>query len=248
MSKLLIIKTGSAPEPVASAHGDFDQWFLDGLGLDASLAIVIDVHAGQRLPDHRGDLAGVLVTGSPAMVSHREDWSERTAGWLAEAHQAALPMLGVCYGHQLIAHALGGRVGPNPHGRRMGTKSVEIRADTADLMAGLGRLLELHVTHVEAVLQPPSGARITAETDGDPHHGLHFGHRSWGVQFHPEFTIEIMASYIRLRSEALRNEGQCPDTLVAELKDTSDGFRILRRFTDRLESTTAQRPRSTATI
>ncbi len=235
MSRLLIIKTGSAPEEVARLHGDFDQWFIEGLGLQASQATVIHVQAGERLPASLTGLAGALVTGSPAMVSHREDWSERAASWIADAHQAALPMLGVCYGHQLIAHALGGQVGPNPAGRRMGTKRVNNRSQHNDLMAGLEPTTDLHVTHLEAVLQPPPASRVTADTDGDPHHGLHFGQRSWGVQFHPEFTAGIMASYIHLRSDELRREGQCPDVLLRELKDTPDGFRLLRRFVDGLE-------------
>lgn len=236
MSRLLIIKTGSAPEAVARQHGDFDQWFLDGFGLQGSQVTVINVQAGERLPGSLNGLAGALVTGSPAMVSHREDWSERAASWIAEAHQAALPMLGVCYGHQLIAHALGGQVGPNPAGRRMGTKQVRIRAADSALMEGLKPVADLHVTHLEAVLQPPLASRVTADTEGDPHHGLHFGQRSWGVQFHPEFTAGIMASYIHLRSDELRCEGQCPDVLLRELKDTPDGFRLLRRFVDALES------------
>lgn len=236
MSRLLIIKTGSAPEPVARQHGDFDQWFLDGLGLKPSEAMVIDVQAGERLPGSLNGLAGALITGSPAMVSHREDWSERAACWIAAAHQAALPMLGVCYGHQLIAHALGGQVGPNPAGRRMGTKRVRIRAERDDLLVGLEPVTDLHVTHLEAVLQPPPASRIVADSQGDPHHGLHFGQCSWGVQFHPEFTAGIMASYIHLRSDALRREGQCPDTLLDGLKETPDGVRLLRQFVDRLES------------
>mgnify|MGYP001098145511 CR=1 FL=1 len=236
MSKLLIIKTGSAPEPIAKAHGDFNEWFLVGLGLDSSQTMVVDVQSGQHLPAGMNDLAGVLVTGSPAMVSHREEWSERAAAWIASAHRAALPMLGVCYGHQLIAHALGGQVGPNPAGRRMGTKSVKIQTDSADLLAGLDPVTDLHVTHVEAVLQPPPSSRVLATTQGDPHHALYFGQCTWGVQFHPEFTVDIMASYIHLRADELRDESQSPEALLNELKDAPDGPRLLRDFAARLES------------
>lgn len=248
MSKLLIIKTGSAPDPIAAAHGDFEYWFLEALGMTAAETRVVDVEAGQALPVDRSGLAGVLVTGSPAMVSHRLPWSERAACWIAEAHESAIPMLGVCYGHQLIAHALGGEVGPNPAGRRMGTKRVEFRPDEFELLDDIEPATDLHVTHFEAVLRPPDGTRVAAESDGDPHHALHFGNRSWGVQFHPEFSSDIMASYLELRADLLREEGQCPDTLKAELKPTPDGFRLLRRFADRLESSpqsmTADRARS----
>jgi GMP synthase (glutamine-hydrolysing) len=235
MSKLLIVKTGSAPPEVAAEHGDFEHWFLTGLDLAAEDVRVVNVQAGETLPASTVGLAGILVTGSPAMVSHREDWSERAAAWLAEAHRAAVPMLGVCYGHQLIAHALGGFVGPNPAGRRMGTKSVRIRSNQDCPLAGLGDEMDLHVTHVEAVLTPPAGARVLADTLGDPNHALHFGQRSWGVQFHPEFTAGIMASYIRLRADELLDEGQCPDTLLGELKDTPAGIRVLLGFAERLE-------------
>jgi len=235
MSKLLIVKTGSAPPAVAAEHGDFEHWFLNGLDLTAEDVRVVDVQSGEDLPLRPAELAGVLVTGSPAMVSHREDWSERTAAWLVESHRASVPMLGVCYGHQLIAHALGGTVGPNPAGRRMGTKVVRIRSDPDGLLAGLEADSDLHVTHVEAVLKLPAGARIVADTHGDPHHALHFGQRSWGVQFHPEFSARIMASYIHLRATELLDEGHCPDTLLGELKDSPDGARVLRGFTERLE-------------
>ncbi len=225
-----MIKTGSAPDPISRAHGDFENWFLEGLNLGPSDVQVVDVQAGQRLPDLADSLAGVLVTGSPAMVSHREDWSERTAGWLANAHYTGLPMLGVCYGHQLIAHALGGRVGPNPAGRRMGTHTIQFHRPTSDLFDALPKSTQLHATHVEAVLELPSQARVIGTTDGDPHHVLHFGQRSWGVQFHPEFTADIMASYIRLRADELRAEGQSPDELLAGLQETPAGFELLRAF------------------
>jgi len=236
MSKLLIIKTGSAPGHVAAVHGDFEEWFLVGLGLDASEVMVVDVQAGESLPESSKTLAGVLVTGSPAMVSHREDWSERAADWIAEAHRSALPMLGVCYGHQLIAHALGGHVGPNPAGRRMGTRTVEIQSDASDLLGELEPTVQVHATHVEAVLKLPPESRVIAETHGDPHHALHFGQRSWGVQFHPEFTVDIMASYIHLRASELLNEGQCPDTLLDGLEKTPHGYQLLRSFAKRLET------------
>jgi GMP synthase (glutamine-hydrolysing) len=246
MSKLLIVKTGSAPEPIARQHGDFEYWFLEGLGVSADQTLVVDVEAGESLPADRSGLAGVLVTGSPAMVSHREPWSERAAAWIAEAHQSALPMLGVCFGHQLIAHALGGRVGPNPAGRRMGTKRVQIRSGAKALFDELGPVTNLHVTHLEAVLELPEGTQILADTNGDPHHALHFGQQSWGVQFHPEFSAEIMASYIELRADLLRDEGQCPDSLMEELEPTPDGVRLLRRFADRLESLPRRAARSEA--
>ena len=119
----LILETG---QPVASMrrHGGFPHWIRTAAGLPRDAAVVVDVERGDALPSRDG-FAGVIVTGSGAMVTDRHDWSERTAAWLGEAAQAGLPLLGICYGHQLIAHALGGEVGWHPRGREMGTVEVE---------------------------------------------------------------------------------------------------------------------------
>lgn len=231
---LLILKTGSAPDPIRRQHGDFDRWFIQGLGPDRFDFRILAVDEGDRLPADATGFSGVLVTGSPAMVSHREDWSEMAAGWLREAHQEKVPMLGVCYGHQLLAHALGGQVGSNPAGRRMGTTPVEVIDPADPLLGGFEPGVRFHVTHMEAVLEPPSGARVIARADGDRHHGLHFGANSWGVQFHPEFDAEIMACYIQLRSDALKQEGIDPDKLLAAVQAAPAGTDLLRRFASRV--------------
>ena len=78
-----------------------------------------NVDGGDALPRREG-FAGVIVTGSAAMVTERADWSERSADWLREAAHDGMPLFGICYGHQLLAHALGGEVGYNPAGPRDG--------------------------------------------------------------------------------------------------------------------------------
>ena len=83
---------------------------------------------GAELPDPR-TVAGVIITGAAAMVTEELDWSERTAAWIPAVLEAETPLLGICYGHQLIAHALDGRVAKNLKGREMGT--VEVRLTEA---------------------------------------------------------------------------------------------------------------------
>lgn len=229
---LLIIKTGSAPERIRARLGDFDAWFRRALGEHRFSYAVIAVDRGHALPDpiHTESYAGILVTGSPAMVSHRLDWSERTAAWLAAVHERGRPVLGVCYGHQLLAHALGGKVAANPHGRRMGTGPIRACAADDALLSTAADGRMVHSTHLEAVLEPPTGARVLASADGDAHHALHFGNRSWGVQFHPEFNAEIMRAYIRERRDDLRAEGFDGDALERAVGDAPFGDHLLHRF------------------
>lgn len=228
-AEFLIIKTGEAVPQARALGGDFEDWFMAGLGRGRFDYRVVRVDQDETLPAVDG-LAGALVTGSPAMVSARADWSERTAGWLREAHAAGLPLLGVCYGHQLIAHALGGRVGPNPNGRCMGRVRVEDIAADDPLLGRFAPEAQFHVSHLEAVLEPPPGARVIGRADHDPHHALHFGGRSWGVQFHPEFGRAVMRAYIQARAQALAAEGLNAAALVREVIDDTAGPALLARF------------------
>lgn len=231
-SPLLIIKTGSAPARLRERFGDFDDWFRRGFGTENFRSEVISVDQGHGLPDpaETRRFSGIVVTGSPAMVSERLDWSERCAAWLAAVHHARRPILGVCYGHQLLAHALGGRVGPNPHGRRIGTFPLHSAVDDDAILGPADSGLPVHSTHVEAVLEPPPGARVIATAPGDPCHALHFGHRSWGVQFHPEFDADIMRGYIVERGAELQAEGQDSAALHAGVVPAELGQTVLTRF------------------
>jgi GMP synthase (glutamine-hydrolysing) len=232
-SPLLIVKTGSAFARARERFGDFDDWFRRAIGESEFEYLTVSVDHGEEPPaiDDLPAFAGVIVTGSPAMVSHREAWSERTARWLrAVISDDVVPVLGVCYGHQLMAHALGGRVGPNPAGRRMGTREL-LDIDTRDaLLGGLAGDLNVHVTHLEAVLEPPAGAAVIARTEGDANHALRFGPRSWGVQFHPEFDRAIMRCYVDARADLLEAEGFDSRSILAAVTDAPAGPAVLGRF------------------
>lgn len=232
MTRLLIIKTGSAPDLVRDRHGDFEQWFVQGLAADDFEITVIDVQAGQSLPESPEDFDGVLVTGSSAMVTDRLDWSERAAEWLGWMHKTGRPLLGVCYGHQLIAHALGGEVGPSPTGRSIGMQSIAIVDADDPLLGPIAPHTRFHVTHEEVVVSAPEEATVIARAAGELNYALHYGGRSWGIQFHPEFDEAIMTSYIEARSNVLTDEGLDPEKLIADIRPAPDGPELLTRFAE----------------
>lgn len=235
---ILILKTGEALAPVKRRSGDFEDWILRGLGTSAESIQVASVYRGDALPPVES-IRGVVVTGSPAMVTERPDWSEDSARWLAKIVEAdSIPVLGLCYGHQLMAHGLGGRVGPNPNGREMGSVDVSFHDDAAESDGqgdALGPIFEAgvhrgHMSHVESVLRPPSDSKILAHTALDPYSVLCFGPRQWGVQFHPEFDREIMQGYLEARREILIEEGLDPDAMIAGAVETVSITRVLARF------------------
>ncbi len=235
----LILETG---QPVASMrrHGGFPHWIRVAAGLSRDEAVVVDVEHGAPLPSREG-FAGVIVTGSGAMVTDRLAWSEATADWLREAAHAGLPLLGICYGHQLIAHALGGEVGWHPDGREMGTVEIERLAPSNDdpLFAGLPERFAAQATHLQSVLRIPEGATLLARSDHDPVHAFRWGDAVWGLQFHPEFSATHMQGYVRARRIAMQREGLCPDTARRGVRATPHARRVLQRFVRHVRAASA---------
>jgi len=228
---VLILQTGSAPEQLRSRLGDFPQWFQRGLGLADADVTIIDVQAGQQLPrpEH---ISAAVVTGSAAMVTQRHDWSERTAQWLVDAVRRNVPLLGVCYGHQLLAHALGGRVADNPRGREIGTVRIDCLAPAAadPLLAVAVGEFAAQATHVQTVVEPPANATVLARSSHDDFQAVRYAKRAWGVQFHPEFSVAAMRGYLRLRADTLRNEGLDAGPIGAAGRPSPRARTLLRRF------------------
>jgi len=233
MKRLLVVETGDPVPPLLSERGPFHRWMAAGLGLPEVQIEALRVHEGAPLPPPAG-LAGIVVTGSAAMVSERLDWSLRAEAWLVEALAAGTPILGICYGHQLLAQALGGRVGPNPAGRQMGTQRMEMEASAAadPLCAAFGAAGFVQVTHVESVLELPPGARLLARTAADPHHAFALGSRAWGLQFHPEFDAAVMRGYLEERRVLLESEAQDVDALLGAVSETPVAASLLARFAE----------------
>ena len=226
---MLIVKTGTAGTAVDTTDGDFEDWIAHGLGRPVQ---VCRVDQGEELPDPH-DTGGVVVTGSAAMVSDREPWAERTAAWLRGAVEAEVPVLGICFGHQLLAHALGGRVGPNPRGREIGSVEVALTAaaSTDPLLGGLPARIELHTTHLESVVELPAGAELLASSRLDPHQAFRVpGRPVWGLQFHPEFSAAVIRAYLEAKRDALVAEGIDPERLLSRVRETRWGSDILARF------------------
>ena len=226
----LILETGQ-PVPTLRRHGRFPHWIRVAAGLPADAAVVVNVEAGERLPGCEG-FAGVLITGSGAMVTERRDWSERSAQWLRDAAHAGVPLFGICYGHQLLAHALGGEVDYNPSGREMGTVAIELHADAAHdpLFGGLPSQFPAQATHLQSVLRTPEGATVLARSAQDGCHAFRWGQAAWGVQFHPEFSLTHMRGYVQAKHDALAREGRCARRLSRSLSATPHARHVLRRF------------------
>lgn len=230
---LLLLQVGHTFQEIARERGDYDVWFRDALGQRDDQLEVLRVYAGDALPEHFA-YRGIVVSGSWSMVTDREPWSESSAAYLREAAEREVPILGVCYGHQLLAHAFGGEVGNNPLGRHAGTAEVELTEHAAGdaLFDALPSRLMVQVSHRQAVLRLPAGAVLLARTARDPFHAFRLGKSTWGVQFHPEFDDAVSRRYIELRRETILAEGLDPDALLSTVRPSQHGAALLRRFAE----------------
>jgi GMP synthase (glutamine-hydrolysing) len=233
MKQLLIIKVGETFPSLVSRRGDFEDWILVGMGVDINNWQILDVRNGGLLPPY-DSIGGLVIIGFHAMVTDHEDWSERIADWLPGVVEEGIPTLGICYGHQLLAYAMGGEVGDSPNGLEFGTVDVFLNGTAGNdaLFGALPSPIQGPVCHAQSVLSLPPGARLLASSAMDPHSALVLGDCAWGVQFHPEFDRHILVEYIRTYRRALQTQGNDPDLLIRDSRYTAYGPELLRRFSE----------------
>lgn len=145
---LLILQAGDAPASVRREHGNFDRMFIDAGEIHDARVEVVYLPGGARpeAPEHYAD---VMITGSAAMVTDKLPWSEYAADWLRQALEVDTPIFGACYGHQLLAYALGGEVDYHPDGMELGTHAIELLPAAADdaLLTALPRRFDANLVH-----------------------------------------------------------------------------------------------------
>ncbi|TQQ82396.1 type 1 glutamine amidotransferase [Halonotius roseus] len=154
-----------------------------------------------ELPD---DFAfdGFVVTGSSASVYWDKEWIGRLKTWVGGAVEAGLPALGVCYGHQLLADVLGGRV-EDMGEYEIGYRTVEHDGDNR-LLAGIDESMTVFTTHSDRVSEPPPGATVFAQNEYGIH-GFRKG-RAIGVQFHPEYDMQTAETVTAGKDDQLSEE------------------------------------------
>lgn len=187
----------------------------------------LDARALDVLPELTDALA-VFVTGSAASVTEASPWMERASAWLRALVAREVPLLGICFGHQLLGHALGGRVSLNPNGREIGT--VELTLSDEDELFGRSRSMIVNTTHLDSIVALPPAARVLGRTQQEPYAALRFGPRAWGVQYHPELDGEVMRYYLAARREVLLAEGRDVDAAVRAVRDAPEAASLIERF------------------
>jgi GMP synthase (glutamine-hydrolysing) len=176
------------------------------------------------------------------MVTDNLPWSIRVEKWIQCLLISQIPLLGICYGHQLLARTAGGQVGFHPIGEEIGTVSIHLLPECADdlLFCDLPRSFWAHVAHSQTVLSLPPDALCLASSNHDPNQAFRLGCCAWGVQFHPEYTTKIMRSYIEEQADELCLAGLNVTELYDTVTETPFASQTLRNFAQIVEEYAAQ--------
>jgi len=192
----------------------------------------VDLRTDAPLPP-AADGAAFIVTGSSSSVTERAPWMLRAEAYLRELAAAEAAVFGICFGHQLLAQALGGEVTKNPRGREIGTVQVARDPATHDddpLFEGIPHAFAVNATHVDTVARLPPGARVLASTRLEPTAAFAVGPRIRAVQFHPEIDGDAMRGYVEARAHLAAAEGLDPVAIRDRSVDTPHGAQTLRNF------------------
>jgi GMP synthase-like glutamine amidotransferase len=221
--KIAILETGYPPGDLASEFGDYPQMFEKLLGPEFDIER-FDVQAGE-LPDPNAHDA-VLITGSPAGVYEPLPWIEPLQQFIRSAKDSR--MVGVCFGHQVLAEALGGRVKKSDKGWGAGLHRYDV-ARAEPWTDGNGSIA-IPASHQDQVVIQPPETKIVARSDFTPFAALAWTDRpAISFQFHPEFSPAFAKALIEKRYDIVPD----PDGAIASLDAPNDNERVgswIRRF------------------
>lgn len=226
MKYLYILKVGETFSSTKQKLNDFDSWIARFL--KNSHIKTIDILKGEKLPK-LSSAKGFIITGSHCMVTDELPWSLTLEKYIKKVSKTSIPLLGICYGHQLITKALGGKSDFNKKGKEIGT--VKMKKLTKDpIFKNIPNKFYAYETHYQTAVKLPRGAKVLAKNKKENHQAVKYTSNIWGVQFHPEFDKEIMKEYILNQSESLVKLGFDLNTLMKNVKKCDLSTKVLKNF------------------
>jgi GMP synthase-like glutamine amidotransferase len=181
--------------------GDYRDMFTALLAPHGLEVVPVDACNGE-LPERPGDFAGYVCTGSRRSAYDDLPWIDDLSRFVAEVAEAGVPFVGICFGHQVLAHALGGEVRRASTGWGVGPHDTVVERVEPWMVPGLARP-RLQYMHQDQVVRLPEGATVLAAADHCPVAMLRAGERMLGIQAHPEFPAAYVEALMRTRVDRI---------------------------------------------
>ena len=227
MKKISIIVNGPGIEEVKSLYGQASDWVQNVLSkYDIDLKVV----KAYEMEEMSVDLDDAwIITGSAHSVYDDFEWIDYLRIKLRQMKEANKPVLGICFGHQLIADTFGGKVELNSKGWELGSCQVELTDEAMNnkLFSGLPNPLDVYQSHQDVVLAIPENSILMAKNSMGIQSFV-YDDQFYGVQFHPEFTKTVMETYldIRYKKGIINNK--------PEVGESKDSYKILNNFIEKI--------------
>jgi GMP synthase-like glutamine amidotransferase len=180
-------------------------------------------------PDSIDDHDAFLITGSAAGTYEDHDWLDPLRALVREIHEATKPLVGICFGHQIIADALGGITGKSPKGWGLGLRHVTV-CNAPDWMDEVSDGYDLLYVHQDQVNTVPKGATVIAGNSFCPIAAYTLGNHVLSIQGHPEFTAEVVRAMIDFRIDPIETDAgsEAKETLSLSPDNEKIGRAIVR--------------------
>lgn len=201
-----ILQAGHAPDELIPSTGDNDAMFrrlLSGQGFTFDTYNVVDM----QFPENAEAADGWLITGSKHGAYDHLPFIAPLEALIRDVYAAGRPLVGICFGHQIIAQALGGKVEKFADGWAVGRQTYDWAGNT----------VAMNAWHQDQVIQVPADATTCASNDFCAHAALIYGDKAFTVQAHPEFESVNMAGLAQHRGP-----GVVPDEQLAAVKANLD--------------------------
>ena len=208
--KIGILQTGHAPETIRETMGDYDAMFHRLLGEDTFEFTTYNV-VDMQFPTDVDAADGWLITGSKHGAYEDHAFIPPLEALIRAIHARRAPMIGVCFGHQIIAQTLGGKVEKFAGGWSVGRTEYQLD----------GRPVALNAWHQDQVVQVPPSAEIVGHSDFCAAAALLYDDTIWTIQPHPEFGAPIIEELATTRGPGIVPQDQL-DAATTQLSQPTD--------------------------